>query len=127
MSRILLDSHVFLWWLLDDRKLKAEARAAIESPTALVHVSAATVWEIAIKTRLGKVDPGTASLYREIAANGFVELPISGRHAESAGSLPLHHDDPFDRMLIAQSQIEDLTLVTHDKRFAPYEAEILWT
>ncbi len=127
MSRILLDSHVFLWWMADDRKLKAEARAAIASPSALVHVSAATIWEIAIKARLGKVSPGTPSLSGEIAANGFVELPVLARHAESAGSLPPHHDDPFDRMLIAQSQLEGLTIVTHDKRFAPYKPQILWT
>jgi PIN domain nuclease of toxin-antitoxin system len=127
MSRLLLDSHVFLWWMADDRKLKAEARAAIRSSSALVHVSAATIWEIAMKARLGKVTPGTSKLSEEIAANGFVELPIAARHAEFAGNLAAHHDDPFDRMLIAQSLLEGLTIVTHDKRFAHYKPQILWT
>ena len=127
MRRLLLDTHAFLWWLADSRKLKHDARSAIAEGSALVHVSAATIWEIAIKTRLGKVDPGTKQLDQEIAANRFSELRISARHALGAGNLPLHHDDPFHRLLIAQAQLEDLTIVTHDRAFAAYKIDILWT
>ncbi len=127
MKRLLLDTHAFLWWLSDNPKLKRDARIAIGDPSALVHVSAATIWEIAIKARLGKVQPGTKHVDQEIAANHFSELGISARHALAAGNLPLHHDDPFDRMLIAQAQLEELTIVTHDNGFAAYKVDILWT
>ena len=127
MKRLLLDTHAFLWWLADSRRLKRDARSAIAEATALVHVSAATIWEIAIKSRLGKVDPGTKHLEQEIVANHFLELLISARHALVAGNLPLHHNDPFDRMLIAQAQVETLTIVTHDERFAAYKVPVLWT
>jgi len=127
MNRLLLDTHAFLWWLSDSRRLKREARSAIAEPSALVHVSAATIWEIAIKARLGRVDPGTKHLDKEIEANQFSELKISARHAWAAGNLPMHHDDPFDRMLIAQAQVEDLTVVTHDEVFAAYKIPVLWT
>ena len=92
-----------------------------------MHVSAATIWEIAIKTNLGGVNPGTKKIDEEISANHFLELGIAARHALTAGNLPLHHDDPFDRMLIAQAQLEDLTIVTHDKAFANYKVTVLWT
>jgi PIN domain nuclease of toxin-antitoxin system len=127
MKRLLLDTPAFLWWLSDSRRLKRDARIAISEASTLVHVSAATIWEVAIKARLGKIDPGTKHLDREIAANQFSELPISARHALAAGNLPFHHDDPFDRMLIAQAQIEDLTLVTHDEVFGAYKIPIVWT
>jgi PIN domain nuclease of toxin-antitoxin system len=127
VKRLLLDTHVFLWWLSDNRRLKPDARAAIAEPAALVHVSAATIWEVAIKARLGKIKVGTKHLDSEIVANQFSELEISSRHAVAAGSLPLHHDDPFDRMLIAQAELEDLTIVTHDEAFAAYKVPILWT
>jgi len=122
--RLLLDSHVFLWWLGDDSRLSARARTAIADPRSIVHVSAATIWELAIKAALGRIDSGGADLGQEIAANGFVELPISARHATEAGALPRHHDDPFDRMLIAQARIEELVLITRDRAFAAYEVAI---
>ncbi|MBI4473696.1 MAG: type II toxin-antitoxin system VapC family toxin [Acidobacteria bacterium] len=127
MNRLLLDTHAFLWWLSDSPKLKRAARDAIAAPSALVHVSAATIWEISIKARLGKVNPGTKHIDREIAVNQFSELGIFARHALAAGNLPLHHEDPFDRMLIAQAQLENLTIVTHDEAFRPYKVGILWT
>ena len=127
MNRLLLDTHAFLWWLADSRKLNDDARTAIREASAMVHVSAVTIWEIAIKARLGKVHVRTKDLAGEIAANYFLELRISARHALAAGSLPSHHSDPFDRMLIAQAQLEELTVVTHDQRFAAYKVPILWT
>ena len=127
MRRLLLDTHAFLWWLAEDTKLSEEASEAITDTTSLVHVSAVTVWEIAIKANLGKIDLAGADMEYEIAANGFVELPITARHALRAGSLPRHHDDPFDRMLIAQAQLEDLIIITHDKAFLLYGISSLST
>ncbi len=127
MNRLLLDPHVFLWWLAESPKLRREARAAIADPTALVHVSAVTIWEIMIKARLGRLDPGTERIDQEIAANGFLELPVSAYHALTAGKLAPHHNDPFDRMLIAQAQVENLTVVTHDRLFFDYGVDILRT
>jgi PIN domain nuclease of toxin-antitoxin system len=124
---LMLDTHAFLWWLSDSPKLKAESRAAIADSWAVVHVSAAAIWEIAIKARLGKIKPGTQHIDQEIALNGFTELAISARHAVAAGNLPPHHDDPFDRMIIAQARTEDLTVVTHDEIFASYDVPVLWT
>ena len=125
--RLLLDTHAFLWWLSDDRKLSAAARDAIRDPHAIVHVSAASIWEIAIKAKLGRLDVQDSNLAAEIEANGFAELAITARHAQSAGALPRHHDDPFDRMLIAQAQTEDLVVITHDRGFRRYGAQLLVT
>lgn len=125
--RLLLDTHVFLWWLSDDRKLSTAARDAIRDPSAIVHVSAASIWEIAIKAKLGRLEVQGDDLAAEIEANAFAELPITVRHAQSAGALPRHHDDPFDRMLISQAQLEHLVVVTHDRRFRRYGVQILAT
>jgi PIN domain nuclease of toxin-antitoxin system len=125
VNRLLLDTRAFLWWLAGNPKLRREARTAIADATALVHISAVTIWEIAIKTQLGRLEPGTERIDQEIAANGFSELPISAYHALVAGKLPLHHNDPFDRMLIAQAQVENLVIVTHDKIFSDYGVNIL--
>lgn len=123
--KLLLDSHAFLWWLVEDPKLTAEARQAMADPGSTVHVSAATVWELSIKATLGKLDLDGADLVEEIEANDFVELPMTARHTLAAGTLPRHHEDPFDRMLIAQSQIEGLTVVTRDPAFRAYGVSIL--
>jgi PIN domain nuclease of toxin-antitoxin system len=125
--KLLLDSHTFLWWLVEDPKLTAEARQAMADPSSIVHVSAATVWELSIKATLGKLDLGGADLVEEIEANDFVELPMTARHAFAAGTLPRHHEDPFDRMLIAQAGVEGLTVVTRDPAFRAYGVAILPT
>jgi PIN domain nuclease of toxin-antitoxin system len=125
--KLLLDSHAFLWWLAEDSKLKVEARQAVADPVSVVHVSAVTVWELSIKVALGKLDLDGADLAEEIEANDFVELPITARHAFVAASLPRHHEDPFDRMLIAQAQIEGLTIVTRDSAFRAYGVSLLQT
>jgi len=123
--RLLLDTHVFLWWRDDSRKLRPPARRAI-AEAQLVFVSAATAWEAAIKAALGRLQiPDT--IEAGVVDSGFEKLPISFSHAESAAHLPPHHADPFDRMLVAQARAEGLTLVTHDRRLAPYAIEILWT
>jgi PIN domain nuclease of toxin-antitoxin system len=125
--KLLLDSHAFLWWLTEDPKLSAEARQAAVDPSSLVHVSAATIWELAIKASLGKLDLGGANLVEEIQENDFLELPVTARHSVTAAALPRHHDDPFDRMLIAQAQIEGLTVVTRDAAFLAYGIAIVPT
>ncbi len=123
--KLMLDTHVLLWWLDDNPTLTEAVRTAIRERHATVFVSAATVWEIAIKQAIGKLDtPG--DLEEAVAASRFEPLPITFNHAAVAGKLPRHHDDPFDRMLIAQAQIERLTLVTHDKRLGAYDTSILW-
>jgi PIN domain nuclease of toxin-antitoxin system len=123
--KLLLDTHAFLWWLTDDPKLKEAARSALSDSAAGVYVSAASIWEIAIKAKLGKLDLRDIDPVEEIAANDFVELPMSARHAHAAGYLPRHHDDPFDRMLIAQAQVENMILVSHDTKFEAYGVKLL--
>ena len=123
-SRLLLDTHVFLWWRGEPSRLTAEVRNTI-STADVVFVSAASAWEAGIKAALGRIDlPDT--IEAGVLASGFEKLLITFSHAERAAGLPFHHRDPFDRMLIAQSQIEDLILVTHDGLLRPYDVEILW-
>jgi PIN domain nuclease of toxin-antitoxin system len=117
--RLLLDTHTLLWALGNPEELVAEARSAIIDPENDIVVSAASTWEIAIKGARGKLRI-PEELSDQIAASGFEELPVTIVHSIEAGALPRHHSDPFDRMLIAQAQIEGLTLVTRDQRFADY-------
>jgi PIN domain nuclease of toxin-antitoxin system len=117
--RLLLDTHVLLWWLANDPSLGREAKAAISDATSAIVVSAATAWEIAIKQALGKLD-APSDLDRQIELNRFEPLSITIAHAYSAGTLPRHHDDPFDRMLVAQALAEGLAIVTRDPRLARY-------
>lgn len=121
--RVLLDTHVFLWWRVA-RDMRAEAMEAIRSADE-VFVSAASAWEVSIKSAMGKIRL-TGSFADGVEQSGFVPLPISLVHAAVAGELPPHHRDPFDRMLLAQARVERLTLVSHDRRFEPYGAAIIW-
>jgi PIN domain nuclease of toxin-antitoxin system len=120
----LLDTHVLLWWLADSAKIKEESRAAISDATNTVWVSAASAWEIAIKRALGKLE-APADLESAVRRSGFSALPITLRHAEAAGRLPRHHEDPFDRMLVAQASTEGLTIITQDTRFRRYRVNLL--
>lgn len=122
--RLLLDTHALLWALTNDERLKSETRAAIESPEHVVAVSAVSAWEIEIKRATGKLDP-PRDLPEQVERGRFVPLPITIEHAVAAGALPPHHRDPFDRMLIAQAQLEGLTIVTRDRRFQPYSVAVL--
>jgi PIN domain nuclease of toxin-antitoxin system len=122
---LLLDTHVMLWWVADDDRLGSQAREAI-ARSAVVWVSAASVWEVAIKVALGRLQiPGPFS--DAVDACGFDRLSIAFEHAWEVASLPLHHRDPFDRMLVAQAKLEALTLVTADRSFEPYDVRCLWT
>jgi PIN domain nuclease of toxin-antitoxin system len=122
---LLLDTHVFLWWDSNLPDLGVNARAAIRDPANLVFVSAVSVWEIAIKCRLGRL-PFQGSPTANIARNGFTALAILPEHGEAAGALPLLHADPFDRLLIAQAGLEQLTLVTVDEKIRQYSVPQLW-
>ncbi|UMR30236.1 type II toxin-antitoxin system VapC family toxin [Massilia sp. MB5] len=117
--RVLLDTHIYLWWLAGDRKLTSAARDLIVE-AAEVYVSSATIWEIAIKSALGKLTADVGLLVDEIAQNDFLELSISARHAAAVHTLPLLHADPFDRLLVAQAITEPLPFLTHDSRLAAY-------
>lgn len=121
--RLLLDTHALLWWLAGDG-LGIQARDAIADPANLVFVSAASAWEISIKKDLGKLT-APDDLEQQVHSGGFLPLPVSIAHGVAAGQLARHHDDPFDRMLIAQAQAESLTIVTRDKRFHEYGVALL--
>jgi PIN domain nuclease of toxin-antitoxin system len=123
--RLLLDTHALLWWLDDNKALSAKARKVIRDGRNAVFVSAATAWEISIKQALGKLQ-APDDLEDALIANRFHPLLITISHAITAGRLPRHHDDPFDRMLVAQAQTERLTLVTHDPQISSYDVSILW-
>ena len=117
--KFLLDTHILLWWLADDPCLCETARDVIADESSVLFVSAATVWEIAIKKAAGKLEaPDDLALALEV--NRFKALPITIPHAEAAGRLPQRHPDPFDRMLVAQAQIERMRLLTHDRRLTLY-------
>jgi PIN domain nuclease of toxin-antitoxin system len=123
-ERLLLDTHVFLWWRAADPRLGEPARSAI-AEAELVMVSAASAWEAGIKARLGRLEL-PESFEAGVLASGFERLSVGFSHAEAAAGLPAHHRDPFDRMLLAQAAIEGLTLVSHDRQLEPYGARILW-
>lgn len=126
---MLLDTHTLLWWLDGDRRLSRRAHRAIANKANIVLVSAASAWEIATKVRIGKL-PGAVEVAADIAGclvrQRFESLDITVLHAQRAGRLPGAHRDPFDRMLIAQSQIEDLPSVTNEELFDDYGVTRLW-
>ncbi len=117
--RLLLDTQVYLWYLADSRKLATRARGVI-SDAEEVFVSAASIWEAAVKTALGKLDAAPQDLVAGIAASGFAELPVSAQHAARTATLPQHHRDPFDRLLVAQAIHEPLHLLTADAMLRRY-------
>jgi PIN domain nuclease of toxin-antitoxin system len=128
--RLLLDTHALLWWVFADSKLSRRARTAIEDDVEnQVFVSAASAWEIATKYRIGKL-PNAAVVADDVPGTlveeGFSELSVSVRHAQRAGALVGHHQDPFDRMLIAQAMLDDLTLVSNERAFDAYCVKRLW-
>lgn len=118
MTRFLLDTQVALWALAGNRRLPREARRVIEDHE--VFVSAASIWEIAIKVSIGKLDADPAAVQQALAPSGFDQLPVTGEHAAQVALLPGHHRDPFDRLLVAQSIVETLVLLTTDAQLAPY-------
>ena len=120
--RLLLDTHVFIWW--DNAKLPKSVTARIQRAEDVL-VSAVTAWEISIKSALGKI-AARGSVAEAIADYGFTELPISAAHGDAVRSLPPHHRDPFDRMLVAQAIVEDLVIVSSDEAMARYKVPLVW-
>ena len=124
MPPLLLDTNTLLWWLDDNAKLGASARAAIADPGTEVFVSSASTWEISVKRASGKLE-APFDIASALERNHFLEIPIAVTHAVMAGDLPQHHKDPFDRILIAQARLEDMTLVTVDAEIAKYEVDLI--
>jgi PIN domain nuclease of toxin-antitoxin system len=127
--RFLLDTHTFLWWITDDPHLSERARRVISDPESDIFLSAASGWEMAIKTQLGKLqlpDHFEQFIAEQLFRNNITSLPVMMSHALHVQSLPLHHRDPFDRLLIAQSQMEKMPIITTDSVFADYDVEIVW-
>ena len=127
--RLLLDTHAYLWWVAGSGRLSAAAYDAIMSSENVVFFSAASAWEIATKHRLGRLpeaDVVIQNIFASIEAVGFEELPVTVRDGELAGSLPNHHQDPFDRMLIAQALIRNLSIVSNERIFDQYGVNRIW-
>lgn len=123
--KLLIDTHVALWWQRDDIRLKRDARRAIATAD-IVWVSAVSGWEVAIKAALGRLRL-TEPFSVLMLVDDFTELPLTVKHTEHLGALPPHHADPFDRMIVAQALVEHATIVTHDRAFEPYGADVIWT
>jgi PIN domain nuclease of toxin-antitoxin system len=124
----LLDTHALLWWVSDDARLSATAREAI-STAGRVLASDVSLWELAVKSSVGKLtlEPTAGEWFeRHTIASRFAELSITRRHLGEVETLPLHHRDPFDRLLIAQARIEHLTLISSDSAFADYDVRTMW-
>ncbi len=127
--RLLIDTHVFLWWVTDAPELTAKARKVIADDTSQCYLSLASCWELAIKSSLGKLQltsPIERFIPEQLAANGFNLLNIDFRHVARVEGLPFHHRDPFDRLLIAQAQVEKLTLVSADPVLSDYGVRRIW-
>ncbi|BAQ63205.1 hypothetical protein GM3708_3611 (plasmid) [Geminocystis sp. NIES-3708] len=119
-NRYLIDTHILLWWLFNDPKLDNLSREIIKNPNHQILVSSATGWEIATKYHIGKLPEAEELVnnYESVLQQAqFLELPISNAHALRAGLLPIDHRDPFDRMLMAQAELEQIPIITHDKAF----------
>jgi PIN domain nuclease of toxin-antitoxin system len=123
LKRLLLDTEAFIWWDANDPKLGGNARAAIQDARE-VYVSAASAWEIVIKEALGKLRTTRRPL-QAVTEGGFEPLPVAFEHAEAVRSLPAHHRDPFDRIILATASVEGLTVVTSDDAFSRYEVPLL--
>lgn len=127
--KLLVDTHAVLWWLADDKQLSRAAKKAMQSRNNTLFVSAASVWEIATKHRLGKL-PGVAALMDDLPGHlqrsGFELLSISAAHAELAGSFVSDHRDPFDRMLAAQARLEPMPIVSVDPALHAFGVDIVW-
>lgn len=126
---VLLDTHTFLWFVLDTPELSVSAKALIEDPETNIFISPASFWEIAIKVRLGKLDLHASYddfMYRGIVGNDFALLPIEPKHTSLLTRLPLHHRDPFDRLLVAQAKVENMAIVSTDGALDAYGVQRTW-
>jgi len=123
--KLLLDTHVLLWWLNDDAKLSENARRFIRNPDNDIYVSHVSLWEIQIKIMTGKLNANVETLIQQLSENNFQQFPIHTNHILALAKLPPHHQDPFDRMLVSQAINEPLHLITHDKKISLYSESII--
>jgi PIN domain nuclease of toxin-antitoxin system len=127
--RILLDTQCWLWMQVAPERLSARSQELLNDSENLFFLSSASAWEIAIKYSIGKLPlpiPPSEYVFSRMETSGTLALPVLHTHALQVATLPLHHGDPFDRLLIAQAQLEELSLLTADRQLAAYEVEILW-
>ncbi len=127
--KILLDTHAFLWWITDDAQLSDTAREIMRDGINTLFLSAASTWEIAVKARLGRLkipDQPERFISDQMFQNTIQSLPIQISHTLQVYHLPPHHQDPFDRLLIAQAKLEKLTLLSADRRMRKYDVEVVW-
>lgn len=129
MAKFLLDTHVFIWWLQDNEQLSTKAKKLISEPGNEIFVSSASIWEMSIKSKLGKLKIKGFSeefLKKQIIGNSFSFLPISLEHSFGIYKLKTHHNDPFDHMLISQAKTEKCTIISKDKLLKKYDVKISW-
>jgi PIN domain nuclease of toxin-antitoxin system len=127
--RLLLDTHVFLWWNQADPRLSRRVRSLLSDPENSLYLSVASAWEMTLKVQSGKLDlPAATAVYIPARLNhyGMEALPVTLEHVLAASTLPAHHSDPFDRMLIAQGQVERLAIVTRDPQVRKYKVDTIW-
>jgi PIN domain nuclease of toxin-antitoxin system len=123
--KILLDTHALLWWLADDKQLGRRARELVEDPGNDVLISMVSLWEIAVKSRIGKLQADIKEIADAVGQEGFTMLDIAVTHLVTLAGLPTHHRDPFDQLLIAQAITEDATFVSEDRNAARYAARVM--
>lgn len=126
---LLLDTHAFIWWATDDSRVSGRARDALADPAAPVFLSVVTPWEMTIKHAIGRLeltDEPRSLVYAQIARHGYQVLDVALDHVLGVGDLPRHHDDPFDRLLVAQARAERMALVSSDAVFDRYDLPVLW-
>ncbi len=126
---VLLDTHAFLWWVVDDPQLSNTAKAIIADQSNAIYVSVISAWEIIIKERIGKLilpEPPETYIPSRLASNQFISLNVQIQHVLQIAALPDHHRDPFDRLLIAQSQVENIPLLTVDHQIRQYSVNVIW-
>jgi PIN domain nuclease of toxin-antitoxin system len=127
--RALLDTHTFIWWVIDDNRLSSTARNIITDPGNILFLSAASAWEIVIKVRLGKLnlpEPPETYIPSRLTINRFESMSIQMTHALQVVNLPALHQDPFDRILVAQSQVEKMPIITVDNKIIQYPVDVIW-
>ena len=129
MSNFLLDTHAFIWFIEGNEDLSIAAREAIEDPEHQRFLSIASLWEMSIKASLGKLQvtrPISQLIKKHVEGNDIQVLSINGKHLDAMIDLPMHHRDPFDRLMLAQSTVEDLVLISRDGYFKSYDVDVLW-
>jgi PIN domain nuclease of toxin-antitoxin system len=127
--KLLLDTHVAIWWINGDEKLSSKVRALLLDDSHPLHISIASAWEVAIKTSIGKLpdfDGGVKAFLAEMEDNPVVLLPVKTRHIEMVETLPFVHRDPFDRLLVATAKVENMTILTADENIRKYEVASVW-